>query len=855
MNLNFQRIMPHLIAVLLMLVATIAYFSPQLQGKVLQQGDIVNVEGMAHEADLYKAETGNDTYWTNSMFGGMPTYQIRGHNGGNLLEYSVHLMRLFFAAPIGVFFVTMLCFYLFMLLIGVHSWLALAGAIAFGLSTNSMILWEAGHTSKVHTLSYLSLMMAGVILTMRKNYLAGGVVFAFGCGLNVFANHPQMTYYFGLTLILFAIIYAVHLGMKGELTHLLKSGAFLILAGLIGVGASSAKLWSTYEYSRDTMRGQPILKVTSDEPKSSSETEGLEWTYAMSWSHDLIDLAAGLVPGAAGGSSVESFRDDFAIKKSMQKKGANVDRGPMYWGKMPSTSGPSYIGAVFIFLFILGLLVVKGPLKWWFALATLLTVLISMGKNAAWLNQLLFDYMPMFNKFRSHSSIMGVTGFLVAGFGVFGLSEMFKQKEKGLINNRALYIALGISGGVCALIALIGPSMSDFNGPSDVRIASAGWDVDAIKADRASMMRGDGFRSLMLILLSAALIWAYLNDKLKQAIAIGGLGLLMTFDMWGVAKRYLNSDDWLSERTYENNFKERPVDTQIKKDMDLNYRVLDMTVNTFNTAAPSYHHKTIGGYHAAKLQRYQDVVDYYISSEIYDVTRQLDLMSTKKLNQDSVIQGLFSNTRMLNLMNMKYAILGRAGSEVPVSNPHAYGNAWLISKVQPASDANEEIDKVKMFDMKRTAVVHNEFKDYVSGIKPSGAGNISLSSYKPNHLVYDANVSSDELAVFSEIWYGPDKGWQAYIDGSPVDHIRANYVMRALKIPAGQHKVEFKFDPASMKTGRMLGLACSALILLSLIWLLFNYFKNLPPAEVKAKTVKATTSKVVSKKKKKKKGK
>ena len=809
MNTIIQKAWPHFLALALFLLASAVYFSPQLSGKVPEQGDIVQYMGMSQEVREYYEQTGERSLWTNAMFGGMPTYQINTVSEGNSLKVLDRLGSLGIKPPIGRFFIAMLSFYILMVVLGVNNWLAAIGALAFSFTTNNFILYEAGHETKLKAIAYLPLVAAGMLLAFRKQYLAGGVLFAVGLGLNIMSNHVQMTYYFFITLLIFGVAQLVYEIRRGELVHLAKAVGVLLIGGLLAVGSAASNLWITYEYSKDTMRGQPILEQTG-EPASSSKTDGLNWDYAMNWSNGAIDLFASFIPGVAGGGSQEPVGAESAVVRDLRGKGARIPdnfSAPLYWGSLPFTSGPIYFGAVMFFFFLLGLFLVKGPVKWWLGLGTLLTLLLSMGKNLEEFNRLFFDYFPLYSKFRTPNSILSVTAFLVPALGVLALHKIVSHKAEKPAILRSLYLASGIFGAACLFFALIGPSYFDFSTPEDARYEAAGYSLNAIMADRQTLMRSDALRSLLLAMLSGGLVWAYVNNKAKQTLLLAGLAILAVFDQWTVGRRYLNNDLFITAAQYRANFQPREADEQILRDTDPNFRVFDNTVSTFNSSKSSYFHKAIGGYHAAKLQRFQDIIDRHLSR---------------------------GNQAVLDMLNTKYFILaGPDDKPAARLNGGALGNAWFVDTIRLANSANEEIDALGAFDPAGVAIVHQEFSSYLDGFKPNMQGAIKLTSYRPNRLEYVSETESEQFAVFSEIWYGPDKGWQAYINGEPAEHIRVNYLLRGMKVPAGKQEIVFVFEPQSFKKGKLISQIFSGIILLGLIGFLgqkgYEYYQNPPP--------------------------
>ncbi len=832
-NTLLKKTFPHIVAFLIFLILPALYFAPQLSGKVVPSGDTVSATGMSQEITSYHKATGERSWWTNSMFGGMPAYQVNSSQPSNVLTHLAYISTLYIERPIGSFFGMCLTIYALMVFMGISPWLSIIGSVCFSFSTGNVILFEAGHMSKLRVIAFYGMMLMGIMMVFRKNYLPGAILFSLGLGLSLFGNHVQMIYYFFMALIIFGLIEMVRHIRNGKILDFSKATAFLFIAGFLALGSSASKLWTTYEYSKDTMRGDPILiSENNTAPKKSSELKGLDWEYAMQWSNSTLDLLSVMVPGLVGGGSQEEVGTDSELYQDLRKKGANLGnnfKAPLYWGTLPFTSGPFYFGAVICFLFILGVVLVRDPLKWWLVSAVLLLFLISMGKHFGILNRLLFDYFPLFDKFRTPNSALTVAGFFIPILGMLSLSEIIKGTVSKQEIIKALKIATGITGGLYLFFALIGASMFNMNAVGDGKLEQAGYSLQALLADRQSLLRSDSIRSLILTLLTGGLIWAFVQEKIKQPILLAAIGVLAIGDLWLVNKRYLDDSDFISKTNYQTNFTPRPVDQQILADTDPNYRVLDLSINTFNDASSSYFHKTIGGYHAAKLQRYQDVIERHLST---------------------------GNQGVLAMLNTKYVI---SQDQQVQRFPGSLGNAWLVKQIQKVKTPNEELAALTGLNPGDVAVVHEEYNDYVGGLNPTGEGTISLTEYRPNRLTYQSNSSSEELAVFSEIWYGPDKGWEAYIDGNPVDHIRTNYILRALKVPAGQHVIEFKFEPQSFYTGETISLICSLLITLGFLiligWKAYEFYNNNNSLEElsKSEPVKAPLNKTTSRKKKNKK--
>ena len=842
----FQKALPHVVAILSFLVICSMYFSPQLNGKIVQAGDTISSHGMSREMVDFLEETGERTLWTNTMFGGMPTYQIGAVQPTNSLRYVEKTMRLYIPRPIGYFFAMMVGFYITMLLFGVSPWVSLIGAIAFSITTNNLVLFGAGHMTKLRTFAFFGFMLVGIVMAFRKKYLPGAILFALGLGINLYANHVQMTYYLFMVFLIYGLIELVRHAQRGEMQSFGKAVMYLGIGGLLAIGSSATSLLPTYEYQKDTMRGNPILTKEANVVETSSNTKGLDWKYAMQYSNGWLDLFSSFIPGVVGGGGAEPVPSNSAYAKEIKRSGGNTKnlKLPLYWGsvgKTVSTAGPIYFGAAVFFFFLLGMLIVKEPIKWGIGGGVLLTMLLSLGDNFEFFNRIFFDYFPLYSKFRTPNSILAITAFLVPVLGTLAISEIVSGKTKKEELLKPLYIATGVLAAICLFFALAGGSFFDFTyaGRDANYVSNYKMNLDLLKADRAALMQSDSLRSLGIILVSAGLIWAFLTNKIKQNILLVGLAVITIGDLWSVGKRYLNEDNFTNKKKYEVYKKPRPVDTQILSDKDLHYRVHDFTINAFNSSSTSYFHNMIGGYHPAKLQRIQDLIERNISSE--------DNLLRKGFSSPASNE-LFGNIPAFNMLNTKYFI-GNPDA-APIRNPRAMGNAWFVDQVQMVETPNAEIDALKGLDVASTAIVHQEFSDYVNGLNFSKNGSIKLTKYQPNHMTYESNATSDQLALFSEVWYGPNKGWQAYIDGNAVDHIRANYILRGLKVPAGQHKIEFVFAPKSYSIGKIITLICSLAIVLAFLWFAYTSMMKLKEedtlvgkVEAKNKELKKTTSK------------
>jgi hypothetical protein len=820
--MNFQKILPHLVAILVFVVAVVFTFSPAFSGKIIRQGDNIAGKAPAQELYNYQKETGERALWTNSQFGGMPTYQIINISEGNQLNPVSKLFRgLGLPYPAGIFFSSMLAMYLALLLLGVNPWLGIVGALAFSLASNNLILFETGHNTKLRTIAYFPLIIAGVVTAWRKQYLLGGLVFALGMGLSLFSNHPQLLYYFGLTVPIFGIGMLVETFKTKDYAHFGKTLGILMAGLVLALGSSANATLPTLEYAKQTMRGEPILKTdkVAGKPQSSSETEGLEWTYAMNWSNNFEDIVASIIPRAAGGGSGEEISRDTPFGKAVTRLGARLPesfQAPTYHGGQPFTSGPRYLGAVVWFLFFIGVVSLNGPLRWWLAGGTLFGLFMSLGINAEWLNRFLYDYVPIFNKWRAPSSVITSIGVLVSMLGLLGLQK-FVQLAKTDVSaaKKKLFIGGGIAIGTTLLLLLLGPAMFDFSNVRDAESisrmlgqsdqATIAKLVESMEETRASIFRADALRSLLFMALSGGAAFLFLRGTLSVTIMAVILSLLVVVDFTGVSTRYVQKDEYQRKRKVDQSYEPTAADQQILQDPDPHYRVFNtMTGDAFQDGLTSYHHKSVGGYHPAKLQRYQDLIDRHLTK---------------------------GNQAVFNMLNTKYYLVNGAQGPAAQRNPNALGNAWIVNNVQTVNSANAEIDALGgSFDPATTAIVHQDFSSAVSGLQASGQGTVALTSYSPMELKYQFSSPAEQLVVFSEIWYGPDAGWNATIDGEAAEIIRANYALRALRVPAGQHEIVMNFAPTTYTTGYVLSLISSLLIILGLIAYGVMWYRNQPAA-------------------------
>lgn len=799
-----QRALPHIGALIFFFILNSLFFYPQFSGLEITQHDIAESYGKNIEVREHHDETGRQAMWSNNIFVGMPSFfnGLRFYNNLNIVEKP---MMFFMGRPIGFFMVYMICTYLALLLIGLRPLESLIGAVGYGFATNNIILYEAGHLFKNGSLMYSPFIIAGTIMMLRNKLTAGALIYAIGLGLSIKWHHVQMTYYLYLCLAILGVIYLVKFIKENNAKQLGKVLLFAVLATAIGLASASNRLLTTWDYSSETMRGEPILVEKAGQMSSSSTTEGLDWEYAMAWSNNTLDVLAGIVPGIVGGGSGERMSWG-STYDALRRAGHPPDVDgtyalPMYWGALPFTSGAIYFGAIMVFLFVLGMFLVKGPLKWWLVGSVVFTIMMSYGKNMEWFNRLLFEYVPMFNQFRTPNSVLSITTMLIPILGAMGLHAWFKGGYDSSQKIKWLLYSTGITGGFCLVLALLGPGMFSFAGSGDAAFAQSGL-LDFIVEDRKAMLRSDGFRSFIFIALSALALWLMEKGKISTMIALGSILLLVVIDFWGINRRYLKPSDFTGDRQtiIDTYYAEREVDRQIKARHDNrgDYRVLDLSINTFNTNRASFHHNTIGGYSAVKLQRIQDMIDLHIANMNIDV---------------------------LNMLNTTY-IIGR-GEELQV-NPDALGWAWLVSDIRRVDSPREEIEALNDFDPAVTAVVlDSEFDNYTAGLNPTGEGRIERTVYDLDRWEYEYEVSGDQLAVFSEIWYRPEKGMKAFVNGEQVPFIRANYCLRAIKVPSGSGTIEFRFEPRSYIIGNAVTQVTSGFLVLALFgWLGFTFYQN-----------------------------
>ena len=771
---NFKNWLPHIAAILMFFAMTAVYFAPVFQGKDLMQADAINSQGWGKDLRDYHEQTGDYAYWSNAMFSGMPanyTYMPEPVNVFKAFEKVFTLSMFGFTRRhIGSIFLTFICFYIFLLSIGCRSWLSFAGSIAYTLCSYNFIIIEAGHMNKSLVMATMAPVIGGVMLCYRGKLLWGALITLIFSGLNIFWNHQQISYYLLLVLIILAIVYLIYAIREKELKKYFKATGVLLIAAIIAAIPAIGQLVPAADYAKESMRGGTVLKQ-SEEKKSS----GLEIDYAYQWSYGIGETFTLLVPNLYGASSHYELDENSETYKVIARNyGAAqarsfVKRMPTYWGPQPFTSGPVYAGAIVCFLFVLGLMLVKGKEKWWLLAATILSVIMAWGKYFPLVNNFLFYNLPLYNKFRAPSMALVIASLTMVTLGVLAVKELIERhksgNDKGSI--KALYVSAAVTGGISLILALFGGGIFDFSSATDAQMPEIL--IDSLRADRATMLTSDAWRSFMFIAISCALFVAYLRIKsIKTSYLLAALSLLLFIDLWSVDKRFISWDSFMPKQK-STEILPTAADKQILADKDPNYRVLNLTSSTFNDSRTSYFHKSVGGYSPVKLRRYQDIIDHFFSRNL--------------------------NMGIINMLNVRYIIVPdeKAGQRVE-RNPMALGNCWFTDEVKFVADPDAEIKAIADFDPTAVAFIDEEWKKILPSVaeysnNADSTDYIRMTEYKnPGNLIYESNSTKPRFAVFSEVYY---KTWKAFIDGKEVTPVRTNYILRGLPVPAGKHKIEF----------------------------------------------------------------
>jgi len=807
MNNWFKQNGVHFAVAGLFIAICFFYFTPAFQGKVLVQSDVTQAQGMQKEIMDVRAKTGKAPLWTNQVFGGMPAYQIWAFYPDNITTYVISALKTVFPNPIDTVLLSLFGAYLLFCVLKLNPWLAAAGAIAFTFSSYNFILLHAGHSNQAYAITFFAPILAGIILTLRGKHWLGAILTAFFLAMEIRSNHIQMAYYLMISLLILVGIELYHAIKNKTTAAFLKSLAYLAGATLVAVMINASILWTTYEYGQESIRGKSNLTQKT----AGGAGNGLDKEYAYGWSQGVGECITFLIPNAYGGGSGGALNADSKVAQALTEKGVPADQAAgfaaqsTYWGGKPFTEGPWYFGAGICFLFVFGLMIVRGRIKWWLLATVILSMLLSFGKNFSLVSDLFFNYFPLYNKFRAVESILVLTQLAFPILAFLAIKEVLQAKDKAFILKK-LFLALYITGGITLLIALLPQLFFSFKSStadeSLIAQLTQAFQGDSAFAnsivnnslvqDRASLARADAIRSLIFVLITFGVLWALIKQKINLQITSLLILAVTLIDLWSVDKRYLKDDSFQPKEDAMQVRTPREVDQFILRDPDPDFRVLDLTLqDPFANASTSYFHKTLGGYHAAKLKRFQELIENQFS---------------KSINPD-----------VLDMLNTKYVITADPKSQTAgmKANNTACGHAWFVKQVRFADNADQEMQAISSFDPNNEAIVDIKYQSLINTKQNAidESGKITLTSYAPEHLVYESGSTTNQVAVFSEIYY--DKGWKMLIDGQEKPYFRADYLLRAAQIPVGNHKIEFIFHPNSYYTGEGISMAGSILLVLA----------------------------------------
>ena len=829
---TLKKCLPDMIVVALFAVISFAYFFvPVSQGKILFQHDSAASVGMSKELVDYRARTGETTRWTNTLFGGMPTYQMSpAYDSSDTLGQVMNAYHLWLPDNVWFLFAYLLGFYILLRAFDFKQSLAALGSVLWAFSSYFLIIIAAGHLWKVMALAYLPPMIAGVVLTYRGKYLWGFVLTALFTAFEVKANHVQMTYYYLFIVLFMVIAFFVKALREKQLQSFLKSSAIVIVAAGIGVAINISNLYHTWQYQKESMRGKSELVKGNNANQTSS---GLERDYITQWSYGIDETMTLLVPNAKGGASAPLVQNESAMSKADPQVQSMLpqiyEAFPQYFGSQPGTSGPVYVGAFVLFLFVLGLFIVKGPMKWALLGATILSILLAWGKNFMGFTDFFLDYVPMYAKFRTVASILVIAEFTIPLLAALALKQIVDEPEELKKQMKFVYISLGLTAGVAFLMAVAPGIMSPFVSEQETQMIASIQGMDAntqhliisnIESMRQAMVSADAWRSVVIILIGFALLMAFRFRKLPGKYMIVALAVLCLIDLWQVDKRYLNDGMFVPRSERENPHQPTAADAKILQDRSLNYRVLNFAVSTFNDNETSYFHKSVGGYHPAKLRRYQEMIDAYIAPQMQAAMGEI---STKGGDMQKVDgRKVFP---VLNMLNTKYFILPlQGGTTVALQNPYAQGNAWFVNKIVYVDDANAEYAQVAKINLQTEAVADKKFESTLGqAITNDSTATVRLTSYQPNNLRYTVDSKNGGIVVFSEIYY---PGWTATVDGTPTPIARVNYILRAITVKPGKHTVVFDFHPSSIRTTEIIAYISLVLLLLAIVGTVYVEFRK-----------------------------
>ena len=829
---TLKKCLPDVAAILFFVLISVAYFFvPMTRGEVLGGGDNTAAKGQGRDVQEYYEKTGDRSRWTNTVFSGMPTYQISpSYNSTEALSKVEKAYHLWLPQYVWYLFAYLIGFYIMLRAFDFRQWMAVLGAVIWAFSSYFLIIIAAGHIWKVRALAYLPPMIAGIVLAYRGKYLWGLIVTALFAAFEINANHAQMTYYYLFVILFMIIAFLVKAIKDKKMPQFLKATAVCIVAGAIGIAINISNLYHTWQYQNESMRGKSELVSKTDPANQTSS--GLDRDYITQWSYGIGETWTLLIPNAKGGASEPMINNKVVQEKGDPQYEQLYAQIGQYWGEQPGTSGPVYVGAFVLFLFILGIFIVKGPMKWALLAATVLSILLSWGKNFMGFTDFFIDYIPMYAKFRTVASILVIAEFTIPLLAIMALKKIVDEPDYLKNHIKFFWISIACTAGIALVFWLMPGVFFDFISSAENEALSQipADQLAPLKANltslRETIFRDDCIRSIVVILIGVVLMLLFKAKKLQAKPFVGCVIALCLIDMWSVDKRYLNDGMFQPKDDVDQPIAKTVADDQILKDKGLDYRVLNMTTNTFNENNTSYYHKSIGGYHAAKLRRYQELIDHYIAPEMQNMNK---VLAPGNLSQrsDNMIQVTDKANAMpaLNMLNMKYLIVGQQGQEpVPVENKSAMGNAWFVNKVDFVDNANEEIDKIGKIDLHHEAVADKKFQSALGNSATNDStAKATLTDYAPNNLKYDVSSKNGGVVVFSEIYY-PE--WTATVDGQPAEVGRVNYVLRAINVKPGNHKVVLDFHPKSITTTETVSYIASALLILAIILLIVGEVRN-----------------------------
>lgn len=789
----------YLAAIAIFTTLVLIYFYPVLEKKVLKTNDTTVFAGVSKEIVDFREEYGSEPLWTNSMFSGMPAYLISTLYPGNLVKHFYNLLRKP-GIPVAPILLIMAGFYFLLLAYRVDPWLAIAGAIAYGLSSYFFVLLSAGHNTKAMALAFMAPLIGSVIYAYRRNMIIGSLLTALMLSLEIISNHLQITYYIFMILLIFGISEFIHSLKSGTLARFTKTTALLAGAAIISVIVNFGSLYTTYEYGKYSIRGKSELSA-SPQDKSS----GVDRSYATAWSYGIDETLTLLIPNIKGGAT-KAFDKNSETVKALRKNGAAqyVNQIPEYWGTQPSTSGPVYVGAIVVFLFIMGLVLVKHRDKWWLLIASAIAIMLAWGNNFMFFTNLFMDFLPGYSKFRAVTTILVMVQISFPLLAIIVLDRIFKNEYKKDELARAFKISGGITLGILILF-LVAPSLAgSFTSVNESQYPE--WLRSSIITDRKAMLRTDLLRSLFFVISAGTIIYMVTTKRIKKEIAVIALSCLFVLDMWPVDKRYLGNNNFVRKSEFTKELQPTKADNFIMQDKSV-YRVLNLTVNPFSDGSTSYNHHSIGGYHGAKIRRYQDLIEHSIAPEINDLATRVN-----SLGDTDQLSSLFRGLNAINMLNTRYVIINPESQ--PLVNSSAAGNCWFVSSYRLVANPDEELAMVNSFDPAKEAIIDQRFSGFVENtdLNYDPEATIQLESYKPNELIYKYKTNTEQIALFSEIYY--PEGWNAYLDGKMIDHFRVNYVLRAIVAPAGDHELVFRFEPESYMIGNRVSMAGSLLLII-----------------------------------------